>query len=178
MRKHPPVPGQPHPDVAIVRALFEDLAPDEIVSYETLGKAIQLPADDPKLRQRARTAAKHLANEHIMSIACVPSVGYIRESASAIRDRIAGRESRSIRRKARSNVAQLGTIDLSQVPADERPGFYGLCIVNRIIQRAAEKRSQDKLVAASTVSLAELTTSKALDVLKERSDKSASPDSS
>ena len=163
----PPIPGQPHPDVAIVKNVLREIEPGDVLPYEEAAKCLQLTADDPVFRRRSATARKQLEREQIV-ITCVPGKGFLRELPDQIKARVEGRETRTLRRKAGRNVRQLTAIDATKIPANERPELYGLLTVNRAVQVVTAKPARLKLVAAATAVSAELSVTKALQVLQER----------
>ncbi len=173
MSPTPPIPGQPHPDVAIVKHVLQEITPGDVLPYEEAAKALQLTADDPVFKRRATAARKQLERpEHgSIVIVCVPGQGFLRELPIQTKERVAGRETRALQRKARRNVQQLISIDPAKVPESERPELYGLLTVNRAVQVVTAKPARAKLTAACTAISAELATAKALEVLQERSRK-------
>ncbi len=163
----PPIPGQPHPDVAIVKSVLMEIAPGEVVPYDTVAKCIGLRGDDPVFRRRCDTARKQLEKEgHVIS--CVRAEGVTMELGTQTKARVEGRETRSIQRKAKRNVRQLNTIDVSKIPAAQRPELYGLMTVNRAVQVVTSKPARLKLTAAATAVSAEITVTKALEVLMNK----------
>lgn len=166
----PPVPGQPHPDVATIKAVLAEMTPGGELSYEEAAKCLQLSGSDPVFRRRADAARKQLVKpeEGGIVIVCVNGIGFLRELPGQTKERVSGRETRALRRKASKNVKHLSTIDVSAIPAAERPELYALMVINRAIQITAGKRSQIKLIAASTAVSRELTVSRALEVLQDR----------
>ena len=169
----PPIPGQPHPDVAIMRDVLREIAPGEVLPYAQAARALQLSPDSLVFLRRAMTARKQLERpEHGgIVISCVNGIGFLRELPAQTKERVAGRETRSLRRKAKRNVTHLAGIDVSKIPAAERPELYGLLTVNRAVQLATTKVALVKLTAACAVSSTELTTLKALEVLNSREKK-------
>lgn len=163
----PPIPGQPHPDVAIVKHVLREIEPGAVLVYEEAAKSIQLSGNDPVFRRRSDAARKQLEREGVV-VSCVPGKGFLHELPSQTKERVSGRETRTLGRKARRNVRQLSTIDISKIPGNERPELYALMVVNRAVQVATAKPARQKLIAASTVAAAELTVTKALEVLQER----------
>lgn len=170
MQPTPPVPGQPHPDVAIIKAVLQEIEPGAILSYEEAANALQLAPDDPVFHRRATTARKQLERERIV-IVCVSGKGFLRELPTQTKERVSGREVRTLQRKARRNMMQLSSIDVSKVPENERPELYGLITVNRAVQLVTAKPARAKLTAACTAVSAELATQQALEVLRERAKK-------
>ena len=163
----PPVPGQPHPDVEIMKNVLQEILPGDKLSYEEAAKALQLMPDDPVFRRRADAARKQLERERIV-ISCVSGFGYLRELPNQTKSRVAGRETRTIQRKARRNVVQLTSINPVKIPENERAELYGLLTVNRAVQVVTSKPSRVKLTAACSAMAAELETSKTLEILQER----------
>ena len=163
----PPVPGQPHPDVAIIKNVLQEIQPGDVLPYGEAAKSLQLQPSDPVFRRRGDAARKQLEREGVV-ISCVPGTGFLRELAGQTKERVSGRETRTLRRKAGRNVRQLSSIDVSKIPANERPELYGLMVVNRAVQVVTGKPARQKLVAAATAVSAELTVAKALEVLQER----------
>ena len=167
MTRTPPIPGQPHPDVAIVKSALAEIRPGDVLPYAEVAKTLQLPPDSVIFRRRADAARKSLEGEQIV-ISCVTGVGFLRELGTQTKDRVAGRETRHLQRKARRNVRQLSSIDVSKIPQDQRAELYGLMTVNRAVQVVTGKPSRLKLTAACTTISAELAVAKALEVLQER----------
>ena len=164
---HQGIPGQPHPDVAIAKTVLREIQPGDVLPYDQAAKALQMTASDPVFRRRFDTARKHLEQEGV-SIACVPRAGFLRELANQTKERVSGRETRTVGRKARRNVRQLATIDVSQIPVGERPELFALMTINKAVQITTGKSARQKLIAASTAISAELAVTKALEVLQDR----------
>jgi len=166
----PPIPGQPHPDVAIVKAVLKEIAPGGVLPYADASKSIGLQPDDPVFRRRADAARKQLVRpeEGGIVITIVPGTGFLRELPGQTTARIAGREMRSIARKSRRNGNQLATIDIAEIPEGERPEVYALRVINKAVQTVASKPARLKLTAAATAVSAEITVTKALEVLQDR----------
>ena len=163
----PPVPGQPHPDVAIIKSVLAEIEPGAEMPYPEAARCLQLSHTDPVFRRRSAAARKQLVADGIV-VVCVPGVGFLRELPGQTKERVSGRETRSLRRKAGKNVKHLSTIDVSAIPAAERPELYALMVINRAVQITASKRSRTKMIAASTAVSRELTVSRALEVLQDR----------
>ena len=163
----PPVPGQPHPDVAIIKSVLAEIEPGTELSYTEAARCLQLSPTDPVFRRRADAARKQLVADGIV-IVCVPGAGFLRELPGQTKERVGGRETRSLQRKAGKNVKHLTTIDVSAIPAAERPELYALMVINRAVQITAGKRGRTKLIAASTAVSRELSISRALEVLQDR----------
>jgi len=156
--------GQPHPDVAIVRHVLEQLKPGESVPCETVAKALGLSADSPTVKRRATAARKHLRKEGII-IECGNGC-YVRLDDAAILARHSGRERHGMNRKARKAGERLSAIDAAKLGEDQRRQFFAERTINNLVYTATGAQSQKKMLAAATVSQAELPMAKALEVLK------------
>jgi hypothetical protein len=161
------IPGQPHPDVAIARNVLREIQPGELLSYEKAAAAIQLSSGDPVFRRRFDRARRQLERDRIV-IVCIPGQGFMRELAGQTKERVSGRETRTLQRKAARNVRQLGSIDVAQVATEQRPELFALMVINRAVVVATGKSARAKLTAASVAISAELTVTKALEVLRDR----------
>jgi len=166
-----PIPHQPHPDVAIVKAVLKDIPVGDVLPYADVARALSMSTSDPAFERRHSRARRQLEVEGIM-VTCVPGVGFLRETAEQTRQRVSGRELRTIQRKANRTVRQLETIDIQAVPAEQRPEVYALMTQAKVAGVAAGKRANKKLAAAASDASSEIAMQKALEVLQEREQKS------
>ena len=156
--------GQPHPDVAIVRHVLEQLSPGESVPYETVAKALGLSADSPTVKRRATAARKHLRKNGVV-IECGAAC-YVRLDDAAILDRHSGRERHGLNRKARTAGERLSAIDVATLDENRRREFFAERTINNLVYTATGHTARKKMLAAATISQAEIPMAQALEVLK------------
>lgn len=161
------LPGQPHPDVATMRHVLEEITPGAVLPYEEAARCIQVDYRSRVFRDRSSTARRQLEKEGVI-ISCVRGEGFMRELPTQTQARVSGREMKTLQRKARRNATQLASIDPSKIPEEDRPELYGLMTVTRVVQTVTSKRGKAKLTAACTAISSEVVTTKALQILQER----------
>lgn len=163
----PPIPGQPHPDVEIIKATLRELKPGEMIPPAAAAKAINATPADPAFWRRSTTARHQLEREGVV-IVCATGQGFVRELPDQTLARVQGRETKTIRRRAGRNETQLRSINPADLPADQRPELYAMATIQRSVKTIVSKPAREKLLAAAKTVTAELTVSKALEVLRER----------
>lgn len=164
-----PVPGVPHPDVAVAKAALKEIKPGETVPYENIARAMGMAVKDPAFMRRCATARKHLLRpeEGGISIIAVNGIGFLRETGDQTK---AGMEkvTRSIRRRAAAGIKRIKTINVTAMDQVSRSEVWGVAAQLAVIQNVATKRAHARLTAGATAIQAELTNTKALEVLQER----------
>lgn len=163
-----PIPHQPHPDVAIAKNVLKELKPGEIVSYETAAKALGTKPTDPVFHRRFIAARKSLLRpeEGGISIVCVPGEGFLREDAKLIQARVAGRETKGIRRRATKALRTLNTIDAAKLDNQAKAELFGHAGCMGAVVVATSKPASQKMIAAAKATQAEIATQKALEILQ------------
>lgn len=162
-----PIPGQPHPDVAIVESVLRERKPGDVIPYAEIAKALGLRVGDPVVMRRCTAARKRLAREGIV-ISCQPGTGLLIETSEQTRLRVGERETRAIRRKAAKNVLHLSSIKAAELDHSVRTEFWALVAVNKVVQAATTHQARQRLIGATSVASAEVAVTKALEVLQER----------
>jgi hypothetical protein len=116
-------PFQPIGEVARWRALvplFLDVERGQTVTFEEIGKTLDLDPDDRKpIRAAVRQAGIHLLREHDRSLTSVRDVGYRVAQADEHVD-LAGRHQRKSRRALVRARAQVDHVDLSELTEEGR----------------------------------------------------------
>ena len=163
----PPVPGQPHPDVALVVSLFREMNPGDTVKYSRVAAAIATA--DPAIIRRRSVAARRQLVQDGFDIVAVPAVGVHRNTAAETLARHEGRERRGIQRKAGKAAKALGTIDVAELSPDERFAFYAARTITNVIYAASGKTAGQKVLAAVKATEALLPMAKALEILRNGS---------
>jgi len=160
-----PIPGQPHPDVAIVAHVLRQLKPGDVVTYAAVAKAIGLADFDPIGRRRATTARRVLRAEGIV-VECSDQ-SFVRLDDVGILTRHSGRERKGINRKARRAGERLAAIDAVNLDANHRREFFAERTINNVVYmttgHAAHKRLAIAIVASS---MEVLPMARALEVLQ------------
>lgn len=163
-----PIPHQPHPDVAIAKNVLKELKPGEVLPYEKAAAALSMTTKDPVFHRRFAAARKALIRpeEGGVSIVCVPGQGFLRENATHIQTRVAGRETKGIRRRASKALRTLNTIDASTLDAQGKAELFGCAGCMAAVVVAASKPASQKMIAAAKATQAEIATQKALEILQ------------
>jgi hypothetical protein len=159
----PPIPHEPHPDVAIVRHVLAQLQRGESVPREAVAKAIGLEANDPVVARRALAARNQLRREGIVIEAA--NGRYVRLDDAAILTRHAGRERKGIGRKARKAGEKLAAIDATKLPEPMRAEYFAERTINNVVYRAAGSDTKKKLLGAVAVAGNTLPMAQAIRVL-------------
>ncbi len=160
-----PVPGQPHPDVEIVKGLLRPLVDGSTISKTAVSAALGNPPDDV-LYRRVKTARDQLRRDEGIDIVAVRGEGYHRQLGVETLARHQGAERLGMHRKARKAGQSLATVDATQLSEDKRFEYFAARTINNAVYNATSHASKVKMISAVAVSNAELPMAKALEVLK------------
>lgn len=161
-----PVPGQPHPDVAIVKSVLSEVEPGSVIPYSKVAEAINYDPKSKEFYARCLTARKHLEREGVV-FAAVPGEGFLRELPVQTKARVEGRETVSLRKKATRNITQLLSVDPRELPDGEQSELFAQLTINSVVKKVTGNAAKQKLIASSASASAEISVQKALDELKK-----------
>ena len=159
----PPIPGVPHPDVAVVTSVLREIESGGILPFEAVSKVLGYDARSAPGYRRAATARKHLRREGLNVI--ITRIGFLRETSEQTLARHQGRERKSMRRKARKAGESLATINVLKLSLAQRADFFAERTINNVVYSVTDSRTQQKMLAAAKVSESVLPMQKALEVL-------------
>ena len=170
MTKYVPIPSQPHPDVAIVKAaLLHDCQPGTVCPAATIAAAIQLKPTDPIFYRRQKKARDQLRREGV-NIVSVRGEGFLRETPDQTMGRHQGRERKSMNRKARRNGESLAAVDVASFAEEKRAEYFAERTINNVVIVATGHQARQKMLAAAKATSAVLPMAKALLVLTNGSE--------
>lgn len=163
-----PVPGLPHPDVAIVEGVFRDMKPGETVTFDDVAKAINVPIEDLHIvKSRAKRARDRLARLEEINVTSAHAVGYYRETSADTLERTKGRERPSIRRKARKVTYALNGVDTAELDETQRQEYCAERVIAHMTYKANCATSKRVLLAVAKTSQNQLPMAVALEILKK-----------
>ena len=161
----PPIPGQPHPDVAIVKDALRQIELGATISYDAVAQCIGLKPTNHVFRRRAHTARKQLRREGL-NVVTVRGIGFLRQTADQTLAQHQGLERKGIRRKARKAGEALANVDIGALSEAKRPEFFAERTINNVVFQATSVSAAQKMLAAAKVSQAILPMAKALKILE------------
>jgi len=122
--------GRSYRDVAV--DIFKDLKPETIVSYETIGKALDLDPESGKLQGIVRSANNYLLKVHNRGLVNIPGKGY-RVVQAREHMMISTHHQNKATRSMRRCVEWLAGTKEEELSENERKLHRGQCIIVQAI---------------------------------------------
>lgn len=164
VKTYRPIPREPHPDVAIVRHVFEAMKPAETIPVAIVASAIGVAPDNPILYRRAKTARDQLRKAGIV-IVCSDKT-FVRLNSDQVLDRHQGRERSGLCRKARKAGEALSAVTVTDLTPERRSEYFAERTINNVVYIATGAGSKTKMLAAAKAQSSVLPMALALEVLQ------------
>lgn len=145
---HVPVPGQPHPDVAILVGAIRMLKMGENLTFEQAAGAIS--CDNPEIVRRRMFAARRIAlRDYGINIVAMHGIGWHRETDSETVARASGRSIRGLHRRCRKIGNEIAAVEVAPLDEQQRTEYFATRTINNLVFQATTFKTRERALAAA-----------------------------